>query len=111
MSNLKKLIEEKITDKLNEEISDEFKGLTFKKTKVVGDDYDTTYYDIFNSSKKKVGEVTNVELTGLFYGNLYNKTFGFHTFEVKGGGDDPKKNMEAWFKTTAFKKWVGNIDK
>lgn len=108
---LKKLIEEMIVEYLNEEISDDFRGLSYKKTKVIEDDYDVTYYDILDSSKKKVGEVKNTELTGLFSGHLYNKDFGFNTFEVKGGGNNPKKNMEAWFKTKAFQKWVKNIDK
>jgi hypothetical protein len=108
---IKQLIEEMIVKKLNEEISDDFKGLTYKKTKVIEDDYDITFYDILDSSKKKVGEIKNTELTGLFSGHLYNKNFGFHTFEVKGGGNDPKKNVEAWFKTKSFQKWVANIEK
>lgn len=116
---LKQLIEEMITKNLNEEISDDFKGLTYKKTyeeriNDPGEDMHgekDVYYDIFDSSRKKVGEVKHSTYFGTWQGHIYNKMFDFDTSDVRGGGDNPKKNMEAWFKTRAFQKWAKNIDK
>jgi hypothetical protein len=112
MSTIKTLIEQMIQENLTESIiPDDFKGLKFKKTKTIEDDYDITYFDIMDSSNKKVGEVKHSELTGLWAGHLYNKDFSFRGYEVKAGGGNPKKNIEAWIKTKTFQKWSANIDK
>jgi hypothetical protein len=111
---LKQLVEEIINEKLNEDISNYFKRLIFVEIDRIqqdrpGEDFDgeeIIQYNILNSSRKHVGEVQYDTYFGDYRGNLYNKEFKF-----EGRGDDPKKNMESWFKSNSFKKWVANIDK
>jgi hypothetical protein len=119
MSQLKQLIEKMILENLDGNLADDFKGLSYKKTyeeRIDGpgeviDGEKEVYYDILDSSRKKVGEVKHSTYFGTWRGHIYNKTFDFDGSDVRGGGDNPKKNMESWFKTKTFHKWVTNIDK